>query len=166
MASRSALVPRAFVYFVKPSSMARFAAAEMESGVPKSGSPGPKSTMSIPRACSSCARLSTASVGDTSMSRTRRVRRIGRLIVVVTSIETLPSCESPRERFSECDPCRRLLAADQHPHQLDNAPRQVNLGHHIARRRHDELDHPKREQDQRFVKAQLEIQQQQKSEKA
>ncbi|MBV9071874.1 MAG: hypothetical protein JO231_24410 [Acidobacteria bacterium] len=79
-------VPLEFVYFVIPASMACLAAWRIEPGVMKSGSPGPKSTTSTPRAASSCARLSTCSVGETWMSLTRRVRRMGRFVVVVTRL--------------------------------------------------------------------------------
>src|SRR5438094_7803911 len=79
---------------------------------------------------------------------------------------TLPSCKAARERFAEGHPGGRDLAADEHSQHLHDAPRQVDTDHHAAPRRNHELHEPEREEEQRLVKAQLEIQQQQKSEEA
>ncbi len=63
-ASFSSSMPPTGVYLVKPSSMARMAAALMLSGVSKSGSPAPKPMMSLPSFCRALAFIVTASVGD------------------------------------------------------------------------------------------------------
>src|SRR5574337_938254 len=60
-------MPAVGVYLVKFCSMARMAARLMCSGVGKSGSPGPKSTTSMPRALYRSASVRTARVGETEM---------------------------------------------------------------------------------------------------
>jgi HTH-type transcriptional regulator, cell division transcriptional repressor len=57
-------MPSTAVYLVLPSSMARFAASLMFSGVSKSGSPAPRPITSLAGAFSSRALLVTAIVGD------------------------------------------------------------------------------------------------------
>src|SRR5215831_13052935 len=74
MASRSGRMPPVAVYFVLFSSMALMAAFLMCSGVGKSGSPGPKSATSTPRAFSFSASAITADVGEIWMRLMRSVR--------------------------------------------------------------------------------------------
>src|SRR5215831_13008611 len=73
MASRSGRMPPVAVYFVLFSSMALMAAFLMCSGVGKSGSPGPKSATSTPRAFSFSASAITADVGEIWMRLMRSV---------------------------------------------------------------------------------------------
>ncbi len=73
IASRSGMMPPAGVYFDLFSSIALMAAFLMWSGVGKSGSPGPKSAISTPRALSFSASLITAAVGEICMRLMRSV---------------------------------------------------------------------------------------------
>src|SRR6266403_1468389 len=73
MASRSAMMPPAGVYFVLFSSIALIPAFLMWSGVGKSGSPGPKSATSTPRDLSFSASVITAAVGEICMRLMRSV---------------------------------------------------------------------------------------------
>src|SRR5712692_8889688 len=73
IASRNGMMPLAGVYFDLFSSIARIAAILMWSGVGKSGSPGPKSAMSMPRAFSLSASAMTAAVGEICMRLMRSV---------------------------------------------------------------------------------------------
>src|SRR3954453_10651839 len=72
MACFSSAVPATGVYFVKPSSIAAWAAALIDAGVGKSGSPAPKSSTGTP----SRRRRSTAAVtfivGDDAIPEVRR----------------------------------------------------------------------------------------------
>src|SRR5688572_7607426 len=89
MPSRRAFVPLAFVYFVKPRSIARLPASPTAAGVAKSGSPGPKSTTSTPWAMRAVARLRTASVGDSCIVETRSEKRMPARATVVISAAIL-----------------------------------------------------------------------------
>src|SRR5512142_2634113 len=64
IASRSSGMPAVGVYFVKPWSIATFAASLMDLGVSKSGSPAPKPTTSMPFAFISFALAVMARVGE------------------------------------------------------------------------------------------------------
>src|SRR4029077_10474784 len=70
-ASRSGAMPAVGVYFVRFRASASMAAALMWMGVGKSGSPGPKSTTSRPRARNFSASARTTMVGETVMRSTR-----------------------------------------------------------------------------------------------
>ena len=72
IASRNSCVPEVGVYFVSPFSMAAMAAALMDFGVSKSGSPAAKFTTSWPLAFNSLALAVMASVADPTISLMRR----------------------------------------------------------------------------------------------
>src|SRR5258708_30018378 len=76
MARLRSSVPELFVYFVKLASIARCAAAPMCAGVGKSGSPAPKSTMSIPWDFIFMASDATFMVGDCAIRPARADRLI------------------------------------------------------------------------------------------
>ncbi len=119
-------MPRALVYLVKPSRMARIPASATGAGVAKSGSPGPKSTMSIPFAIRSWARFITAMVGEISISLTRRVSRMEGLVVVVMSGKALSQGRSQR------GPCGRRAPRRDHPHELNDAPAKIHVNHDMT----------------------------------
>ncbi len=73
IASRNGMMPPVGVYFDLFSSIALIAAILMWSGVGKSGSPGPKSAISIPSAFSFSASAMTAAVGEIFMRLIRSV---------------------------------------------------------------------------------------------
>src|SRR5258708_21615792 len=160
MPSRRVFMPRALVFWVKPSRMARIPASATGPGVAKSGSPGPKSTMSIPFAIRSWARFITAIVDEISISLTRRVRRMEGLVVVVMSGKALSQGRSQR------GPCGRRAPRRDHPHELNDAPSKIHVNHHVTPRRHHELGEPEDEEDQRLVETQLHVHQQEEPEEA
>src|SRR5258708_34947069 len=160
MPSRGVFSPRAWVYWVRPPGMARIPASATGRGVAASGSPGPKSTMSIPLAIRSWARFITAIVGEISISLTRRVRRMEGLVVVVMSGKALSQGRSQR------GPCGRRAPRRDHPHELNDAPSKIHVNHHVTPRRHHELGEPEDEEDQRLVETQLHVHQQEEPQEA
>src|SRR5687768_2153353 len=153
--SRRAFVPLAFVYFVKPRSIARLPASPTAAGVAKSGSPGPKSTTSTPWAMRAVARLRTASVGDSCIAETRSEKRMpARAVVVISGTGSFLSPfrrrgEASRPGLAQPRPRSRRLAAHEHPHDLDATPPQIDVDHLLAERRNAELDEPEREENDR-----------------
>ena len=77
IASRSSGIPEASVYFVKSDSIASIAACFTNAGVGKSGSPGPKSTTSIPLARSVAAAFMTANVAEPATREARDANLTG-----------------------------------------------------------------------------------------
>src|SRR5687767_5531753 len=149
--------------------MARFPASAIECGVAKSGSPGPKSTTSTPCAINAVARFSTASVGDSCIAETRFVSRIeGRTVVVMCalplSFRRLRESRSPR--LTQSDPGRGSLPRPEHFQDLQQAPSGVDPDHLLAHGRNEELHRPETEEDQRLIKDERQIHEQEKSEEA
>src|SRR5258708_19105184 len=119
-------MPRALVYLVKRSGMAGIPASATGRGVAASGSPGPKSTMSIPCEIRSWAQFISAMVGEISISLTRRVRRMEGLVVVVMSGKALSQGRSQR------GPCGRRAPRRDHPHELNDAPAKIHVNHDMT----------------------------------
>src|SRR5450830_1676934 len=144
MASRSSGIPDGSVYFVKSASMASIAARFTKAGVGKSGSPGPKSTTSTPRA----RRRPSERRASPTRQRARRGRRT-----------------SPEPQDAPGGPKGAGLSFPDRDHQhLETAPARVDEDHQAAGRGQGELNQPKHEQNARLERAQVEVHEQEPAE--
>src|SRR5262249_15892684 len=129
------------------------------SGVGKSGSPGPRSTTSIPRARMADAARKTPSVADGEMDAARRA---------IFNERAPLSRRSEREKEHGLRGARREEGAPARgdPHDLERAPRAVDPDHRLPRGRRGELDHPKHEEDACLGGRQVQVQEEEPGEEA